>query len=136
MRGILPVIFLVFILLISSCCKAIFDYQTLLLNSTSKKLELRYYGNGTQTSNSIDAFSQSTALFNFPNPSLGIDSVLIFADGNLIQIHYGSNINKPASNSKIIQFNSPGNLLNSNYYTEKVEPLACDGRITTFIYQF
>lgn len=124
------------VLAIPSCCKPDISFRAILKNTTDQEIELSYFENfGQVTYNIIKGKSET--ITNMSPPTLGfIDSVLVFSNGNLQEIHYGKNIKKTISNGKIISYINLRNLLNESNYQKSRKELQCNGSSTTYSYTF
>lgn len=123
-------------LILSSCCKPIFETQTLYNNATNGKIEIRAFRNGVFNTSFIEARSTTLAQFVSLDQGLEVDSAMLFIDGIHYQTHYSSKVKKTYIDPKVLQFENTKNLLNFSNYQKSIEKLACDGSITKYIYTF
>jgi len=120
------------LLYLNSCCKAGFSYTVYYNNSTKNKIELKYYKNSEEGSLILSSMSTIQAPFLI----LPDDSVLIFINDQLKEIHYPENTLNSVSSAKSIRFSEPGNLYNRNNYALEKMDLKCNGSITKSTYIF
>ena len=118
--------------IISSCCKPTVVYETYYKNNTEQLIELRFYRNNASTISVIQKLS--TTAINSPfDPG---DSIAVFRDNVLNEVHYPQDYVSPVTSSKIIRYSAPGSLYNKNNYASEKQELNCGGSINKSTYVF
>lgn len=125
------------IFFLSSCCKATQENITVFKNTTSDKIELRFYKAGEFKSSIIEANSTTTAFFDIPYTFA--DSAHVLINNIHRQSHYDLGINKSSNSIEVYLFDEPGNLLKMNNYEITRKELTssyCGGSVVTYSYSF
>lgn len=126
--GLLPTV----ILSISSCCKPIIAYESYFTNNTEQHIELKFFKKGTEENLLIMKLSTTK----LDSPFFMGDSILVFKNEILSEVHYPQNSSSSFSNSKVVRASDPGSLFNGSSYVETKKELSCGGSITKFTYIF
>lgn len=122
-------------IVITSCCKAIFEEHVFINNQTSETITISAYQDGKSlglilSPNTNQEIDERTTL-------VGKDSVIVKIGNRLTEKHYNPKVKVYQSNTDSIAYSSSKNIINqNNFQREIVERLACDGAVSHLTYSF
>jgi hypothetical protein len=128
-------IFAVSCSLLYSCCKAIFQTNTIIKNDTDKTIVLTSYkADSIQQQERLEKWSSLDQEKCFYLLNSLADSMVVTWDDTINVVHYY--YQSEGDNPKAIQFSDPRNIFNTDNYEKEVKNLKCNGMITNQEYSF
>lgn len=120
------------VLFLDGCCKAVVSHEIYYKNDTRKTIRLEVYRNGGPNTLILNPSSFT----NVEAPFIFGDSVLVYADNILKQVHYPGNASSFGSSEKAVKFSDQGSLFNLQGYATEKRETKCGGSLTKSTYLF